>query len=147
MHTIRHEKADRVNDQSIVVCLRTPSRGLPAPPFVRRYELLSDAQMIAGTILDVFDLRLPVSILRSNGEWGAVHTPAALSLKVAPAGALAEVRPPVSSVIPLPHTTDADCTVNPATGCCGGCGVEHSDACGSCGGRGYHNAGCMEREP
>jgi hypothetical protein len=45
----------------------------------------------------------------------------------------------------VPHFTDADCTVDPDTGCCEECGVEHADPC-ICGGRGYHVKGCQLSE-
>lgn len=40
------------------------------------------------------------------------------------------------------HRNDSDCTVSPETNCCISCGVEHSDRCGTCGGRGYHAEDC-----
>jgi hypothetical protein len=43
------------------------------------------------------------------------------------------------------HFTDADCAVDPSTGCCVDCGVEHADPC-VCGGRGYHVKGCALSE-
>ena len=44
------------------------------------------------------------------------------------------------------HSQDSDCTVNPETNCCYGCGVEHGDPCPVCGGRGYHRADCGNNE-
>lgn len=41
-----------------------------------------------------------------------------------------------------PHTKDADCTVDPKTGCCFDCGVLHGDPCPGCGARGFHAPGC-----
>lgn len=38
------------------------------------------------------------------------------------------------------HDCDADCTV--VDGECVWCGVEHSDPCGTCGGRGFHGDDC-----
>jgi hypothetical protein len=39
------------------------------------------------------------------------------------------------------HTHDTDCTVG-EDNCCTVCGVEHGDACPTCGQRAYHTAGC-----
>lgn len=41
------------------------------------------------------------------------------------------------------HWIDTDCTVDPQTDTCEVCGVYHGDECGLCGGRGYHNPGCI----
>ena len=42
------------------------------------------------------------------------------------------------------HTKDSDCTVDPATNLCTGCGVEHGEPCFQCGGRGFHTNDCCE---
>lgn len=39
------------------------------------------------------------------------------------------------------HSKDEDCTVG-ADGLCVGCGVDHSEECAECGGRGFHKAVC-----
>lgn len=44
-----------------------------------------------------------------------------------------------------PHRADADCTVNEATGCCYICGVDHSEPCPECAGRGFHLPTCPGR--
>jgi hypothetical protein len=41
------------------------------------------------------------------------------------------------------HSKDADCTVDPATGGCFVCGVDHSDECPECGRHGFHLDGCV----
>lgn len=41
------------------------------------------------------------------------------------------------------HSHDLECTVNPATLCCEVCGVDHSDECLDCGGRGFHKETCF----
>ena len=38
------------------------------------------------------------------------------------------------------HTKDADCTVDPETLLCQGCGVYHGDPCEQCGGAGFHRS-------
>jgi hypothetical protein len=40
------------------------------------------------------------------------------------------------------HEIDADCDVDLATGCCSGCGVDHSGECQACRGHGFHAPGC-----
>lgn len=40
------------------------------------------------------------------------------------------------------HTRDEDCTVDRETACCTVCGVDHSDECPDCGGRGFHRHRC-----
>lgn len=40
------------------------------------------------------------------------------------------------------HDKDSDCTVNEETLCCDGCGVDHSEECPDCGGRGFHKPNC-----
>ena len=42
------------------------------------------------------------------------------------------------------HTKDSDCTVDPLTNCCKVCGVDHSEPCLECGGKGYHSPNCPE---
>src|SRR4051794_265585 len=42
------------------------------------------------------------------------------------------------------HVKDSDCTVDPETGLCVGCGVDHSGQCEKCSGKGYHFEGCPE---
>lgn len=44
------------------------------------------------------------------------------------------------------HRADSDCTVDPQTNLCTGCGVEHGDPCPGCTGRGYHAANCPHVE-
>jgi hypothetical protein len=44
------------------------------------------------------------------------------------------------------HETDADCTVDKATGCCADCGVEHIEPCGHCGATAFHPIGCPANE-
>lgn len=44
-------------------------------------------------------------------------------------------RPPI-------HTRDSDCTIDPQTGCCTVCGVEHREPCPDCGHTAFHSAGC-----
>jgi hypothetical protein len=46
-----------------------------------------------------------------------------------------------------PHSKDEDCDVDIDTGLCRSCGVDHSGACASCDGRGFHRAGCPEADP
>lgn len=41
------------------------------------------------------------------------------------------------------HTKDSDCTINPDTLLCDACGVDHSDECPECGGRGFHKDTCV----
>jgi hypothetical protein len=41
------------------------------------------------------------------------------------------------------HTTDSQCTIDPATGCCVQCGVDHSALCPACKGRGFHDPNCQ----
>ncbi len=41
------------------------------------------------------------------------------------------------------HTQDAQCSVGPDN-CCTVCGVEHSEPCYACGGRGFHQDACPE---
>lgn len=41
-----------------------------------------------------------------------------------------------------PHLQDSDCSVDPKTGCCKDCGVDHSEQCPECQGRGFHRMGC-----
>jgi len=41
-----------------------------------------------------------------------------------------------------PHTKDSDCTIDEDTACCVVCGVDHSEECLECGGRGYHKDTC-----
>lgn len=41
---------------------------------------------------------------------------------------------------------DSDCTVDPESGLCVECGVDHSGGCFECGGRGFHKSGCSEIE-
>lgn len=45
---------------------------------------------------------------------------------------------------PVEHTKDEDCDVDPETGLCKVCRVDHSDLCPDCGGRGFHNEGCPQ---
>jgi hypothetical protein len=45
---------------------------------------------------------------------------------------------------PVHHTNDSDCTLDESDTCIV-CGVYHGDTCPMCGGRGYHNAGCIGR--
>lgn len=40
------------------------------------------------------------------------------------------------------HRQDEECIVDPDTNLCIGCGVEHGEACGSCGGRAFHKPAC-----
>lgn len=42
----------------------------------------------------------------------------------------------------MTHERDTDCTVDPETECCRECGVDHSNACETCGGRGFHRETC-----
>lgn len=42
------------------------------------------------------------------------------------------------------HNKDEDCTVDPVTHLCVICGVDHSDKCLICGGRGFHTEACPE---
>lgn len=42
----------------------------------------------------------------------------------------------------MEHTKDSDCTVNEETLLCDVCGVDHSDECADCGGRGFHKPTC-----
>jgi hypothetical protein len=44
------------------------------------------------------------------------------------------------------HTKESDCEVDPETGLCRGCGVDHSEECPECHGHGYHQDGCTEIE-
>jgi len=44
------------------------------------------------------------------------------------------------------HTQDSDCSVDPATDSCRGCGVDHSAKCYLCAGRGFHKPGCPESD-
>jgi hypothetical protein len=44
------------------------------------------------------------------------------------------------------HRKDEDCTVDPQTGTCIACGVEHGDPCPECGGRAYHEDRCRESD-
>lgn len=45
------------------------------------------------------------------------------------------------------HTADEHCDVDPTTDMCRGCGVHHGEACGHCGGRGFHRDGCATTRP
>lgn len=56
----------------------------------------------------------------------------------------AALRPPAGFIrTPAkPHLQDSDCTVDPNTGCCQDCGVDHSEQCPECQGRGFHRMGC-----
>lgn len=49
---------------------------------------------------------------------------------------------PEQFFVDIPHTKDSDCIVNPDTGCCSLCGVDHSAQCPDCQGRGFHNPNC-----
>ena len=40
------------------------------------------------------------------------------------------------------HERDEQCTVDPQTELCTGCGVDHSATCPECAGRGFHKPGC-----
>lgn len=40
------------------------------------------------------------------------------------------------------HTRDADCTIDPETLCCTGCGVDHGAPCADCGGGAFHLDAC-----
>ena len=42
------------------------------------------------------------------------------------------------------HVKDSDCTVNPEDMLCIHCGVDHSETCPDCGGRGFHSADCPQ---
>lgn len=42
------------------------------------------------------------------------------------------------------HTRDEQCDVDPDDLCCRVCGVDHSETCPACGGRGFHRDGCEE---
>lgn len=42
------------------------------------------------------------------------------------------------------HQQDSDCTVNHETLCCDVCGVDHSEPCPDCGGRGFHDLTCVQ---
>lgn len=44
------------------------------------------------------------------------------------------------------HTKDSDCTVDPETLLCSVCGVDHSDSCPECSGRGFHAEGCSRSD-
>lgn len=44
------------------------------------------------------------------------------------------------------HERDSDCTVDEDTLCCKYCGVDHSDECPDCGGRGFHKPICETLE-
>lgn len=40
------------------------------------------------------------------------------------------------------HTVASDCHVDPETGLCRECGVDHSEPCPACEQAGFHAAGC-----
>lgn len=42
----------------------------------------------------------------------------------------------------LDHSKDSDCIIDPETLCCAICGIDHSDECLDCGGRGFHKPTC-----
>jgi hypothetical protein len=46
------------------------------------------------------------------------------------------------------HLCDADCAghIDPETLCCTICGVDHNCECPTCGGHGFHKAGCAESD-
>ena len=46
----------------------------------------------------------------------------------------------------LGHSHDADCAGHITDDSCTVCGVWHGDPCATCGGRGYHAAGCAESD-
>ena len=48
----------------------------------------------------------------------------------------------VSVDVVMKHSQDSDCTVDPATDLCVGCGVHHGEVCEHCGGRGFHRDDC-----
>lgn len=45
-------------------------------------------------------------------------------------------------LVHAPHACDADCAAFLVDGQCGACGVSHTNPCPTCGGAGYHHAGC-----
>lgn len=45
----------------------------------------------------------------------------------------------------MTHNKDTDCTVDPETDLCTGCGVEHGAPCYHCRARAFHLAGCIVR--
>ena len=40
------------------------------------------------------------------------------------------------------HSVDGDCSVDPVTDTCRGCGVHHGNPCPECTGRAFHRPGC-----
>lgn len=42
------------------------------------------------------------------------------------------------------HQKDSDCTVDPETNLCTICGVDHSEPCPDCNGRGFHALTCPQ---
>ena len=76
----------------------------------RAYEVL-DRLMVD------FGCDIPASVIRSDGEYGAVYAPPTI----------------------FPHVDDSQCTVDPSTNCCKVCGVEHGDPCPACHGRAFHS--------
>jgi hypothetical protein len=69
-----------------------------------------------------FGAAYSVSIIRANGEYGAVYAPPVIT----------------------EHHHDSQCSVDPKTLCCTECGVDHSNPCLACGGHGFHKRGCAE---
>lgn len=45
---------------------------------------------------------------------------------------------------PDTHVQDSDCVIDSMTGLCLICGVDHSEPCVVCGGRGFHKALCPQ---
>jgi hypothetical protein len=45
--------------------------------------------------------------------------------------------------MPVEHTQDSDCRVDPQTDLCGDCGALHGAPCYHCGARAFHKPGCL----
>ena len=48
--------------------------------------------------------------------------------------------------VPVEHSKDSDCTVDPETMLCTVCGVDHSESCPVCDGHGFHAVDCIESD-
>lgn len=57
-------------------------------------------------------------------------------------GQLASASDSVLTRLIKDHTKDEDCTPDPATDLCIGCGVHHGEPCAACGGKAFHRDDC-----
>ena len=112
-------------------------------PLVESHANREDAMWHAALVISAVDGKVPISVIGPDGEYAFVYTPPKIFARQT-AAVLLRPGAPITGVPAVRHYRDEDCTVDPKTGCCIQCGVDHSTICGQCGGMGFHRAGCSE---